>query len=99
MTPSWEYQTRSTGPVVTAGIDCSMAEFPMCRQSRLTGCDWAPNAATTSSAAAFTSRTVASRHIGRVYCILFDDPPLWKGLNLSDFFKKTRNGHLLATHF
>ncbi len=81
--PSWEYQTRLTGPVATEGMDSSMAEFPMCRQSRLTGCALAAQVDATSSTAALPNRTVALRHIRRVYCILFDVLPNWKGLNLS----------------
>jgi hypothetical protein len=92
------YQTRLTGPVVTDGSDSSIAEFPMCRQSRLTGCALAAQVDATSNAAALPIRTVALRHIRRVYCILFDVSSHWKGLNLSMFPTKTLNGHPLATH-
>ncbi len=57
-----EYQTRLTGPVATEGMDNSMAEFPICRQSRLPGCALAAQANARQHPCG-ASRIVALRHM------------------------------------
>src|SRR5262249_45054682 len=98
--PSAEYQTRSTGPVASEGEGRSMAEFPMCRQSRR---DWAqaPGIARIATAAVIRPtnlRNVALRHMGRVYCIPFTLPSIFKRPNLCISFERIINGYLLAKH-
>lgn len=67
--PSAEYHTRSTGPVAADGSASSIAEFPICRHPAST-CAHADVAAVASDSIPTIPRTVALRHIGRVYYIL-----------------------------
>src|SRR5580704_13738213 len=83
--PSAAYQTRSTAPVASDGRARSIAEFPTRRQ---VPCPHTHQGNAAARHATETARTVALRHIERVYCILSAFCVPRNKLNLYSFVEK-----------